>query len=231
MLLNKKIISFSNILCFFIYQNFYFMLSNILLVQGFSLIELLASFRLPQILLSFSFYLTLILEKFVLRVITKPQIFDICIKKNYNVSSIFFFKFHFLTQADFLVDILAEDHLGEVNRFKVNYYLNSSILCTKFTISLFIDEISNLKSLIPVFFGANWLEREVWDLFGIYFINHPDLRRLLTDYGFSGFPLRKDFPLSGYTEIFYSDYLQNIVHVPISLAQDFRVFFFKNVWI
>jgi NADH-quinone oxidoreductase subunit C len=79
--------------------------------------------------------------------------------------------------------------------------------------------------------SSGWLEREVWDLFGIFFVEHPDLRRILTDYGFQGFPLRKDFPLSGYTELRYDDESKSIVYEPIELAQEFRFFQFESPWL
>jgi NADH-quinone oxidoreductase subunit C len=87
-----------------------------------------------------------------------------------------------------------------------------------------------LPSLVPLYAGASWLEREVWDFFGIFFINNFDLRRLLTDYGFVGYPLRKDFPLTGFTEVIYDDSQKQIIYRPVELVQDFRGFVFKGTW-
>ncbi|GJP29948.1 hypothetical protein CLOM_g12215 [Closterium sp. NIES-68] len=88
-----------------------------------------------------------------------------------------------------------------------------------------------MNSVVGIFPSAGWWEREVWDMFGVYFSNHPDLRRILTDYGFEGHPLRKDFPLSGYLEVRYDDSEKRVVSEPIELAQEFRYFDFTNPWI
>jgi NADH:ubiquinone oxidoreductase subunit C len=97
-------------------------------------------------------------------------------------------------------------------------------------IKTFSSELSFVESLTKVYKSANWLEREVWDLFGVFFSNHPDLRRILTDYGFEGFPLRKDFPLVGFVEVRYDDEKKSIVYEPLSFSQEYRTFAFNSPW-
>ena len=97
-------------------------------------------------------------------------------------------------------------------------------------ITLFVDEFTPVESIVDIYQSANWLEREVWDMNGIYIEQHPDLRRILTDYGFEGYPLRKDFPLSGYTEVRYDDSQKRVIYEPLELSQEFRVFNFNSPW-
>jgi NADH dehydrogenase (ubiquinone) Fe-S protein 3 len=101
---------------------------------------------------------------------------------------------------------------------------------TRLRIKVFVDEITSITSTIPIFINANWWEREIWDLYGIYFDKHKDLRRILTDYGFEGHPMRKDFPLSGYTEIRYDESKKRIVSDKIQLTQEFRYFSSEMPW-
>eukprot|EP00057_Strongylocentrotus_purpuratus_P023510 XP_011677984.1 PREDICTED: NADH dehydrogenase [ubiquinone] iron-sulfur protein 3, mitochondrial [Strongylocentrotus purpuratus] len=97
-------------------------------------------------------------------------------------------------------------------------------------IKTYTDELSAVDSLVPVFKAADWLEREVWDMYGVFFANHPDLRRILTDYGFEGHPLRKDFPLSGFVEVRYDDELKRVVAEPLEMTQEFRKFDLSSPW-
>jgi NADH-quinone oxidoreductase subunit C len=132
-----------------------------------------------------------------------------------------------------LVDIVGVDYLSiRNNRFEINYFFVSYInyFCR---INLKINLINNnifAKSAIQFYQSAGWAEREIWDLFGIYFNLNNDLRRILTDYGFQGYPLRKDFPLTGYFEIYYSEIQKNIIFNSIKLTQDYRNFNFINPW-
>lgn len=127
------------------------------------------------------------------------------------------------------VDFLSTK-IGSNFRFSVVYDLLSLTFKSRLRIKVYLNEMSTVSSVISVFINANWWEREIWDMFGIWFKNHPDLRRILTDYGFDGFPLRKDFPLSGYIDVYYDPDKKRIISKPIELAQEFRVFIFENQW-
>ena len=97
-------------------------------------------------------------------------------------------------------------------------------------LKIFLDETTFIFSVTSIFVNANWWEREIWDFYGIYFENHPDLRRILTDYGFEGYPMRKDFPLYGYLEVRYDDTKKRVVLEPVELSQEFRTFNFESPW-
>ena len=97
-------------------------------------------------------------------------------------------------------------------------------------VKTYTDELTPIDSITSVYQGANWYEREVWDMFGVFFANHPDLRRILTDYGFAGHPFRKDFPLSGFVEVRYDDEVKRVVTEPVELAQEFRKFDLGTPW-
>ena len=141
-----------------------------------------------------------------------------------------FLKKHVNTQICVLSDLTAVDSLYKKERFVVVYQLLSISFKHRIRVCVMVNEYDTLESVVPLFPGANWLEREVWDMFGIFFTNHPDLRRILTDYGFEGHPLRKDFPLSGYVEVRYSHLKKRVVTEPVSLAQEFRIFDFVSPW-
>lgn len=130
-----------------------------------------------------------------------------------------------------LVDIAVVDKLLPKGRFVVNYLFLSMVTNQRLIVQIYANETTTLPSLSTPFIGddrffpsASWLEREVWDMFGIYFSEHGDLRRILTDYGFAAHPLRKDFPLSGFHEVVYNDAEGRVTYEPIELAQEFRVF-------
>jgi NADH/F420H2 dehydrogenase subunit C len=129
-----------------------------------------------------------------------------------------------------LIDIICVDFPDRFNRFELNYSLLSIKYNTRLNIKTYIDEITSINSLSKLFPNAVWSEREVWDLYGVLFINNPDLRRILTDYGFEGHPLRKDFPLTGYTELLYDDSLKNITYQQVNVAQQFRSFDYRSAW-
>jgi len=135
-----------------------------------------------------------------------------------------FLKKHSLSCYSQLVDIATEDTPKQRNRFRINYILSSLLYGHKVIVTLSAHELQYIPSLVPLFLSAGWLEREVLDLYGLYFCGNLDLRRILTDYGFSGHPLRKDFPLSGFSEIYYSLDHNRIVVAPIELAQAYRIF-------
>jgi NADH-quinone oxidoreductase subunit C len=127
-------------------------------------------------------------------------------------------------------DLTAVDRPGCEKRFDVVYHLLSPTLNKRIRIHVATDETTPVPSATPVFAGANWYEREVYDLFGVLFSGHPDLRRLLTDYGFDGHPLRKDFPTSGFVEVHYDDVEKRVVYEPVRLVQEYRNFDFLSPW-
>jgi NADH-quinone oxidoreductase subunit C len=129
-----------------------------------------------------------------------------------------------------IVDITAVDWPGRERRFDVVYHLLSPKHNVRVRVKVEVDEDAPLPSIIAVFPGADWFEREAYDLYGVVFSGHPDMRRLLTDYGFDGHPLRKDFPLTGFVEVRYDDELKRVVYAPVSLAQEFRNFDFLSPW-
>ena len=129
-----------------------------------------------------------------------------------------------------LVDVTAVDYPQRAERFEVVYNLLSLRQNQRVRVKVAADEETPLPSVCPVFNSAVWYEREVWDMYGVTFTGHPDLRRLLTDYGFEGHPLRKDFPLTGYVEVRYDNEQKRVVYEPVSLVQDFRSFDFESPW-
>lgn len=129
-----------------------------------------------------------------------------------------------------LLDVLAVDYVGRFLRFEVLYNFLSVRYNVRIVLRIHIVQDAGVVSLTSVYSSANWLEREVWDMYGIFFFNHPDLRRILTDYGFDGFPLRKDFPLSGFTEVRYDDEQKRVVLEPLEVTQEFRYFDFTSPW-
>jgi NADH-quinone oxidoreductase subunit C len=142
-----------------------------------------------------------------------------------------FLKNHCLLRLNNLIEITSVDLPNNALRFSVNYFLLSIDYNTRARISLQTNELHPVISATSIFNSANWMEREIFDLFGIFFVDHPDLRRILTDYGFIGHALRKDFPLSGFVDIFYNDAKKLLVYEPVELAQSFRKFSFLSPWI
>jgi NADH-quinone oxidoreductase subunit C len=128
------------------------------------------------------------------------------------------------------IDVTAVDYPGRENRFDVVYHFLSPILNERIRLRGQASETTQVPSIIDVFPGADWFERETYDLYGVIFIGHPDMRRLLTDYGFDGHPLRKDFPLTGFVEVRYDDQEKRVVYEPVKLNQEFRKFDFLSPW-
>jgi NADH:ubiquinone oxidoreductase subunit C len=129
-----------------------------------------------------------------------------------------------------LTCISGVDFLGKEYRFSVVYDLLSLTFNSRLRVKVFVNEITSVPSSMEVFINANWWEREVWDLYGVYFDKHTDLRRILSDYGFEGHPMRKDFPLSGFVEFRFDESKKRIVGEPIELTQEFRSFTFEKPW-
>ncbi len=129
-----------------------------------------------------------------------------------------------------IIDITAVDWPGREQRFDVVYHFLSPRLNQRIRIKVMADETTPVPSLVDVFRGADWFERETYDLYGVLFTGHPDMRRILTDYGFEGHPLRKDFPLTGFVEVRYDDEQKRVVYDKVRLAQEFRTFDFLSPW-
>jgi NADH-quinone oxidoreductase subunit C len=128
------------------------------------------------------------------------------------------------------IDLCGVDYPGRQRRFDVVYHLLSPRHNARIRVKVETDEVTPVPSVIPVYPAANWFEREAYDLYGILFSGHPDLRRILTDYGFEGYPLRKDFPLTGFVEVRYDEEQRRVVYEPVKLQQEFRTFDFLSPW-
>jgi NADH-quinone oxidoreductase subunit C len=129
-----------------------------------------------------------------------------------------------------LIDVCGVDYPETAERFEIVYHLLSMSNNQRIRLKLTVGEETPVPSATAVFACADWLEREVWDMYGVFFADHPDLRRILTDYGFEGHPLRKDFPLTGYVEVRYDEEQKRVIYEPVKLAQDFRTFDFLSPW-
>ena len=127
-------------------------------------------------------------------------------------------------------DVTAVDYPSREKRFDVVYHLLSPTLNARIRVRAEADETTQVPSIIDVFPGADWFERETWDMYGVMFTDHPDMRRMLTDYGFEGHPLRKDFPLTGFVEVRWDDEQKRVLYEPVRLAQEFRNFDFLSPW-
>ena len=146
------------------------------------------------------------------------------------ISSILFLKTNDKCRFRQLIDITAVDYPEKEKRFKMVYLLLSHENNLRIVININIDEKEIVPSITKIFPSANWMEREVFDMYGISFKEHPDLRRILTDYGFDGHPLRKDFPLTGHTEVRYSEEKKKVISEPVKLDQEYRDFDFDSPW-
>ena len=145
-------------------------------------------------------------------------------------STILFLKTNDKCKFKQLIDITAVDYPDREKRFKIVYLLLSHENNLRILINLNIEEKTSIPSVIKIFPSANWMEREVFDMYGVSFKNHPNLKRILTDYGFEGFPLRKDFPLTGHKEVRYSENQKKVISEPVKLDQEYRDFDFESPW-
>ena len=155
---------------------------------------------------------------------------EIQINKESLLDVVIFLKKNSSTKFRQLIDITAVDYIGSENRFKMIYLLLSNEYNLRINITFSINENEVVNSLTKIFPSANWMEREVFDMYGIKFNDHPDLRRILTDYGFSGHPLRKDFPITGQTEVRYSEEKKKVIYEPVKLEQNYRNFDYSSPW-
>lgn len=163
-------------------------------------------------------------------IIIKKEI--IIYTKNQNLNKVMkWCKLHTNNQYKTLVEMTAVDYPEEKNRFEVIYNLLSTTYNNRIRVKTIIDEITPVETITNLYKGGNWMERETWDMFGIYFENHPDLRRILTDYGFEGFPLTKNWPLSGYMEVRYDDEQKRVINEEIEITQEFRNYNIISPWV
>ncbi|KAL7305720.1 NADH dehydrogenase [ubiquinone] iron-sulfur protein 3, mitochondrial [Trichogramma pretiosum] len=155
---------------------------------------------------------------------------EICISPEGIVPTISFLTYHHNAQFTNLSDMTAVDIPSRPYRFELVYNLLSIRFARRIRVKSYTDELTPVDSIYEIHKSADWYEREVWDMFGIYFSGHPDLRRILTDYGFEGHPLRKDFPLTGFIEVRYDDEKKRVVAEPLELAQEYRKFELSAPW-
>ena len=168
-------------------------------------------------------------SKIISSKISHDQIY-INIESNDLIEVILFLKTNIITKFRQLIDITAVDYPEKDRRFRMIYLLLSHEKNSRILIDCNIKESEVIPSLTSIFPSANWMEREVFDMYGIEFKDHPDLRRILTDYGFKGHPLRKDFPLTGHNEVRYSEDEKKVVYEPVKLEQNYRNFDYESPW-
>jgi len=176
------------------------------------------------------FFFKLLFPRFISKLLLNGGNVYIYVKKKFLIQLMFFLNNHSYMNYKTLVDIAVVDKLQMQKRFIIYYNLLSIMYTARAFVIVETDESTSIPSLTNIFESSDWAEREAWDMFGIRFANHPDLRRILTDYGFDGHPLKKDFPLTGYNEILYSDASKSIVYRNVSLAQEYRVFKYTKPW-
>jgi len=166
--------------------------------------------------------------------LSKVQIFSneivIVIKPEFLLDSLFFLKNHSLFQFTVLTSITGVDYPEKKKRFEIVYDLLSVSFNQRIRVKVLVNELESVDSCEKIYSAANWYECEVWDMFGVFFKNHNNLRRILTDYGFEGHPLRKDFPLTGYLEVRYSENHKRVISESIEFSQEYRTFNFFGPW-
>ncbi|CAJ0865491.1 14359_t:CDS:2 [Entrophospora sp. SA101] len=178
----------------------------------------------PTSLYEFGKHLVSVLPKYIQQYSVYKDELTIYLAPSAIIPVMTFLRDHTGTQFKQVQDICGVDYPTRTNRFEVVYNMLSIRYNARIRVKTYADEISPVPSIVELFNGANWFEREAYDMYGIFFVNHPDLRRILTDYGFEGYPLRKDFPLTGYVEVRYDEERKRIVAEPLELAQAFRNF-------
>ena len=146
------------------------------------------------------------------------------------IDVVLFIKSNENTKFRQLIDVTAVDYPENAQRFKLVYLFLSHEFNQRIILSFLINENEVIPSLTSIYPAANWMEREVFDMYGVKFKDHPDLRRILTDYGFEGYPLRKDFPLTGHTEVRYSEDQKKVINEPVKLEQNYRNFDYESPW-
>jgi NADH dehydrogenase (ubiquinone) Fe-S protein 3 len=167
---------------------------------------------------------------FIEKATISKNVICIYVKLNHLIKLMFFLKHYTNTRFKQLSDMTAVDFIEKEKRFEIAYMLLSIRFNVRLIIKLRINELTAVPSISKIFPSAGWAERETWDMFGIFFTGNLDLRRILTDYGFEGHPLRKDFPLSGYVEVRYDSAKKRVVCEPLEMTQEFRLFDFTSPW-
>ncbi len=180
---------------------------------------------------NFAKYLQKCCSFFIINIALNKGLIEIVTARLQYLKLLKFLKDHSLSKCTVVIDYTVIDYPSKRLRFEVVLLLLSFWWNFRLKIRLFTNELTPIFTITLLYKVAFWQEREIWDLFGILFKHNMDLRRILTDYGFVGHPLRKDFPLTGYSEIFFDDFKQHIVVSSVSLAQDYRFYDFKNPWI
>ncbi|KIO23300.1 hypothetical protein M407DRAFT_244827 [Tulasnella calospora MUT 4182] len=179
---------------------------------------------LGESLHSYGSYLTQCLPKYIQQFSVVKDELTLYVAPQSIVPTLTFLRDHSNCQYKSVMDIAGVDYPTRSQRFEVVYNLLSHKFNSRIRVKTYADEATPVPSVVGVFRGADWYEREVWDLYGVFFSDHPDLRRILTDYGFEGHPFRKDFPLTGYTEVRYDEEKKRVVYEPLQMTQAFRDF-------
>ena len=164
------------------------------------------------------------------KIIDKKKYFEIIVNKENIFHTIKNLKENQNLIFNQLIDITAVDYPSNSLRFEIIYILLSMVLNKRVVVKTFLGESEGIESITTIHKSADWYERECYDLFGIQFLNHPDLRRIMTDYNFEGHPLRKDFPLTGHTEVRYDDLEKKVIYEPVKLTQEYRNFDYMSPW-
>ena len=182
------------------------------------------------IFIAFIQYLNRIGAKFIIYSAINKDLIEITTSRFWLLNLLFLLRKHTLFSFNTLIDYTAIDYPGKHLRFELVVFLLSNSYNVRIKIRFFTNDLYSIHTLAGLYPITFWLEREIWDMFGLVFENNGDLRRILTDYGFLGHPLRKDFPLTGYSEIFFDDFKRTIVSAQVSLAQEYRYYILQNPW-
>jgi NADH/F420H2 dehydrogenase subunit C len=204
-------------------------INNRILITSNTILKLILE-KKYYLFLKYSLIFKQLLPKYIKKIYFYIYDFYILIKSKYLINLLKFLKYDTQFQYKTLIDICVIDYVLSNLRFKLIYSLLSIHYNMRLNLFFFLQELTGIKSVISLYENANWLEREIWDMFGIFFFNHIDLRRILTDYGFKGFPLRKDFPLTGFREIYFNENKKRLIYKKLILAQEYRLYTFRNPW-
>merc|ERR1712115_542844 len=166
----------------------------------------------------------------ILKIQIHQEEISLLVRNKHLISTLIFLKYHALYQFEILTCISGVDYPSNKYRFKIVYELLSVRYNFRIRVKTFTHELMMIDSCEKLFLAANWYECEIWDMFGVFFKDHSNLKRILTDYGFEGYPLRKDFPLSGFIEMRYNEIEKRVVNESLELCQEYRTFSFLSPW-